>query len=163
MTVGRGRALRNNLNRLPVRRTKTALSPRQLRIVVPWHHRQLNDDTAAFAHRASNAALSAQQSCPLSDAFQAEMILRNGLWVKAYAPITNLDPNMIPVLQEADPYSLALAVLAGIRQALLGNPVDGVFQGLIQSVKINFAVELDFRPSIPAFFMDKVGDGFHNT
>ena len=91
------------------------------------------------------------------------MILRNGLGVEPYAPITNLDTKTILPLQEADPYSLALAVLAGIRQGFLGNPVDGIFQGRVQPIKLNSVMQIDLRPFSRPQFMDKVGDGFHDT
>ena len=118
---------------------------------IPQHYRQFHGDAGAFAQPATDAALSAQQSRPLADAFQAKMVLGNGLRIKANSPITNLDSDVIAMLHETDLHLLALAVLAGICQSLLGNPVDAVLQGRVQSVKIDFAVVLDLRPYCHGF------------
>ena len=74
------------------------------------------------------------------------MVLGDGLGIESCAPITNFDTKPIRLPQKADRYSLALAVLAGIRQGLLGNPIDGIFQGRVQPLEIESAAEIDLRP-----------------
>ena len=70
----------------------------------------------AFARLASDAALSAQQPCPLPDALQAEMALRNGLGVKPHAPITNLDTKTVSRCKRlTDILSLLLCLQAFVK------------------------------------------------
>ena len=85
------------------------------------------------------------------------------LRIKADSPITNLDSDVIAMLHEVDLHLLAIAVLAGIRQGFLGNAVDAVLQGRVQSVKIDSAAILDLQRTVTAFLMDKVGDGLNDA
>ncbi len=88
------------------------------------------------------------------------MVFTNGLPVKPNAPIPNFNPNPIFLLYKANPHLLALAMLAGVRQSLLGNTVDGVFQGGNESAKTYSAAILDLWPLEAALFLNKVPDKY---
>src|ERR1039458_2930682 len=68
------------------------------------YHGQLHSHAGTLARRAADAALSPEQSCPLPNAFQAEMALRNRLGVEPDSPITDFDAHPIPALPEAHFY-----------------------------------------------------------
>lgn len=99
----------------------------------------------------------------MSDAYQAETILQNRFCVKSDPPVSNLDPNPVFLLHEADSCFLALAVLKGIHQSLLSNAINRILYSWSQPIKTNTAVILNLWSLQTVLFVNKVGNGLHNS
>ena len=70
----------------------------------------------------------AEEPHPLSNTFQAEVSLLDRLGVEADPPVPHFQANILALLSHGDRHLLALAVLAGVRQCLLHDAVQGVLQ-----------------------------------
>ena len=80
----------------------------------------------------------------------------NRLRVKSDAPIPHFQPNVLALLGHRDRHPLALAVLAGIGQRLLGDAVDRILQDRRESLEIHVAIELDRRSATLPLFVNQM-------
>jgi len=113
--------------------------------LLPNDQRQFDGDPSALARRTLDGALPAKQSHPLPDSFQTETLFADPARIEAHSPILDLNTKAASLLNQCDPHSFALAVLAGVGQALLYNAIDGILLDRHEAAEFDGGLKFDLR------------------
>ena len=119
-----------------------------------------NQRRYGFPYRgAIDDGVSPKRPGTLLDAFQPKMAVPYVLHIEPDSPILNLKLDAVVFSSQLDPHPVALAVAAGIGNALLNNAENGVLQHGLQPTNPRTA-KLNLRLPLLVGLLNQVLDGY---